>query len=190
MLKAAFRKIYQELRIIKYNLLSDNSNIYGYPIKKQPVLYCGKGKISFDSNVILGYKPSPFYYNGSIYLEARHIKSKISFGKNVFINNNLIIICEGSSIEIGNDILIGTNVEIIDSDFHEIEPAKRNSGYHKCISVKIEDNVFIGSNVRIMKGVTIGQNSIIANGAIVTTSFSKNVIIAGNPAKVVRNINL
>jgi acetyltransferase-like isoleucine patch superfamily enzyme len=190
MINSLFQISYQALRRLKYKLLSNNRHISGSPICNQPVQFCGKGEIQFNGNVLLGYNPSPFYFNGVIYLEARREGSVISFGSDVFVNNNLTIICENSKIEIGNDVLIGTNVEILDSDFHEVHPSRRNDGQHICKPIKIGNNVFIGNNVKILKGVTIGQNSIVANGAIVTKSFPENVIIGGNPAVVIRTIAL
>ncbi len=55
-------------------------------------------------------------------------------------------------------------------------------------SIHIQQNVFLGSNVTILKGVTIGRNSIIGNGSVVTKSIPDNVIAAGNPAKVIRTL--
>jgi len=188
MVSKIFRRTFKYISCLKYNCLSTNGNIYGSPKKLQPVLFEGKGKIEFGNLVTLGYYPSPFYYNGYIHLEARRETAIIKFGSRIFANNNLTIICEGSTIEIGDDVLIGTNVEIIDSDFHEVHPDRRNSGNHKCKPVKIERNVFIGSNVKIQKGVTVGENSIIANGSIVTSSMPNNAVIAGNPAIVVRTL--
>jgi acetyltransferase-like isoleucine patch superfamily enzyme len=177
------------LRVVFYKFLSDRKIvIIGKPLFKQPVLFQGKGTIKFGSNVELGFSPSPNYYNAYIHLEARHATSYIELGDNVLVNNNLKVIAEKSSIFIGNNCLIGINVEIIDSDFHSISPELRRSGSHSCKPVRIQENVFIGNNVIIMKGVFVGQNSIIANGSVVTKSIPENVIAAGNPAKVIRNI--
>ena len=85
-------------------------------------------------------------------------------------------------------MFVGTNVEIIDSDFHNLDPNLRNSGNHKCKPVKIGRNVFVGSNVKILKGVTIGENSVIANGSVVVKDIPANVIVAGNPASVIKEI--
>ena len=181
---------YQVLRIKIFRFLSSRSiKVEGTPRVKQPLELEGNGIITFGSNVQLGYFPSPFFYDGSIYLEVRSSSAKIEFGDNIFCNNNLKIICDKSFIKIGSCVLIGTNVEIYDSDFHEVNPFTRNSGNHKCMPVIINDNVFVGSNVRIFKGVEIGENAVIANSAIVTKSFPANVVIGGNPAKIISNIS-
>ncbi len=181
-------KYYQRIRIRIYKSLSEKVDIEGRPQVNQPVLMIGQGKIRFGQKVTLGHFPSPFFYNGVIHLEARQKKAKIVFGNNIYSNNNLSIICEGSLIEIGDDVLIGTNVEIIDSDFHNLDPNLRNSGDHKCRPVIIGRNVFVGSNVKILKGVTIGENSVIASSSVVVKDIPANVIVAGNPASVIKEI--
>src|SRR6478752_6529925 len=121
-------KIFQLPRIWKYKLLSSNKKITGRPILNQPALLIGSGRLIFGERVKLGYYPSPFFFNGYIHLEARSESSYISIGNNVFINNNFFAISDKEGIEIGENTLIGTNCEIIDSDFHDLSPDKRNSG--------------------------------------------------------------
>jgi acetyltransferase-like isoleucine patch superfamily enzyme len=109
--------------------------------------------------------------------------------------------CE-DQIEIGSHCLVSWNVGIADSDFHPIEPAQRLIDARalapylkdrpprptlKTAPVKIGDNVWIGMNAVILKGVTIGENSVVAAGAVVTKSVEPNTVVAGNPATVVRN---
>ena len=143
----------------------------------------------FGKNVNLGVKPSPFLYNGYGHIEARKENSEISIGDNVWINNNFVIISEGEGIEIRENTLIGANVEIIDSDFHDLHPHKRMGGNPKTAKVVIEENVFIGNNVKILKGVTIGKNSVIANSSVVVKSIPSNVIAGGYPCKVIKKID-
>lgn len=164
------------------------SNIIGTPNINQATIFEGQGKIYFEGNVNLGYYPSPKFYEGSIYLEARSLSAVIKIGANTFINNNCVIVADKSSIIIGRDALIGTNVEIMDSDFHSIENGDRKSANYNCKGILIGNNVFIGNNVKILKGVEIGNNCVIGNGSVVTKSFPENVIIAGVPAKIIRSI--
>jgi acetyltransferase-like isoleucine patch superfamily enzyme len=78
-------------------------------------------------------------------------------------------------------------VIILDSDFHGLGAQDRNnSAAVRRSGVFIGDNVFIGANVVILKGVEIGQNAVVAAGSIVTKAIPANVIAAGNPAHVVR----
>lgn len=176
-----------KLRIWKYKLLSNCANISGHPNRYHPLLLCGKGKIVFGSNVQIGVVNSPNFYSHYTYLEARNSDSEISIGNDVSINNSFSAVAF-STIHIGNNVLIGVNCSIIDTDGHDLNPELRTTGLPKIASVSIEDNVFLGSNVTVLKGVTIGKNSVIANGAVVTQSIPENSIAAGNPAKVIQTL--
>lgn len=103
-------------------------------------------------------------------------------------------ICAAASIRIGEGCLIGANVTLADTDFHAIKPANRrynkNSEEINAAPIVIEDNVFIGANAIVLKGVTIGKNSVIGAGAIVTRDIPANAIAAGNPAKVIHYIGM
>lgn len=190
---ATFNKIitrlYLKFRIFKFSLLSNCSKVFGKPNRTTPLLTIGLGEIHFGSNVNLGVYGSPRFFNSYIYIEARNIASKISFGSNVFINNDCCFISEGAGIIVGNDVLIGHNFCVYDSDFHELDPRRRISGKHKTKRVFIHDNVFIGSNVTVLKGVEIGRNSVIASGSVVTKSIDANVVAGGNPCKVLKRLD-
>lgn len=181
-------KKYQPFKIKLYKAFSTN-NVIGKPKLVSPTLFIGKGTITIKDTVEVGYFPSPFYYNSVNHIEARFKEASIEIKDNVRINNSFTIIAEKGAITIGEKCLIGTEVFIVNSDFHELHPEKRNSGNHKSKNVVIGNNVFIGSRVTILKGVTVGDNSVIASGAVVTKSFPENSIIAGNPAAVVKQIN-
>ena len=187
-LKKTFFLIFQYPRYLKYNLLSNCRKVIGKPRLYQPLQIIGKGKVVFHKNVRIGVDPSPFLYNGYAYIDSRKANSIIEFGENCVINNNFIAVAEGAGIEIGANTLIGLSCEIVDSDFHDSQPDKRNSGLVNTAKVKIGENVFIGSNVKILKGVEIGNNSVIANGSVVTKSIPDNVIAAGIPARVIRSL--
>lgn len=102
-------------------------------------------------------------------------------------------ICAASSIRIGAGCLIGANVTLADTDFHALNPANRrynnNPDEIAVAPILIEDNVFIGADVFILKGVTIGKNSVIGAGSVVTRDVPENSIAAGNPARVVKRID-
>ena len=114
--------------------------------------------------------------------------------------NGAIVMAE-ELVEIGSHCLISWGVGIADSDFHPLEPAQRLIDSQalapffkdrplrpklKTAPVKIGDNVWIGMNAVILKGVTIGENSVVAAGAVVTKSIPANAIAAGNPAVTVK----
>lgn len=181
-------RLVQIFRIVFYRLLS--SNIFlGKPKLWQPLHCMGLGKVLFADDVNIGVFPSPFYFSTYAYLEARKSSARISIGEGTWINNNFCAIAEHSSIEIGAQCLIGLNVEIYDSNFHGISKTQRNISLFEWSSpVKIGNNVFIGSNVKILKGVNIGDGSVIACSSIVIKDIPAGVIAAGNPAKVVKKI--
>jgi maltose O-acetyltransferase len=79
-------------------------------------------------------------------------------------------------------------VQILDSDFHDLHPDRRRGGRPAMAPVHLEENVFIGDGTKILKGVTIGRDSVIGAGSVVTRSIPAGVIAAGNPARVVRDL--
>jgi len=161
----------------------------GNPILHQLALFIGKGKIEFGDKVHIGYFPSPYFYSTYAHLEARNQSAKIFIGDNTFISNNACIISDKTEIFIGTDCRIGANFCCFDSDFHGILPEHRdNPQFVQAAPVKIGNHVFIGQNVTILKGVSIGDNVVIGSGAVVTKSFPDNVILGGNPAKVIKEI--
>ena len=101
-------------------------------------------------------------------------------------------ITSASTVCIGSNVLLGSGVRIFDTDFHPISANDRKKGILDCIKtapVKIEDNVFIGTDTIILKGVTIGPNSVIGAGSIVTKDIPKNVVAYGQPCTIKREIN-
>ena len=116
---------------------------------------------------------------------------------------NGAMIMANDRIEIGKHCLISWNVGIADSDFHPLDAAQRRidtmalAPFYKdrpprpeitAKPVFIKDNVWIGFNAVILKGVTIGENSVIAAGAVVTKDVPANVVFAGNPGVIVKHL--
>lgn len=108
----------------------------------------------------------------------------ISFGKDIFINQNVMFVDLGG-IVIEDHVLIGPMTRIISVN-HLKEPKKRRG--LSVASVKIEENAWIGANVTILPGVTVGKNAIVAADSTVTKDVPSNVIVAGSPAKVIKEI--
>lgn len=100
-------------------------------------------------------------------------------------------ICSANSIKIGDNVSVGANTTIVDTDFHPIDPIKRKIDPQGAQTkpILIEDDVFIGMNCLILKGVSIGKGSVIGAGSVVTKSVPSGVIAAGNPARIIRSIN-
>jgi acetyltransferase-like isoleucine patch superfamily enzyme len=88
------------------------------------------------------------------------------------------------SIQIGNRVLCGANTTITDSDWHHIDPTRRRDTTGiPAVPVVIEDNVWLGMNVTVLKGVRIGRDTVVAAGSIVTSDLPAGVIAAGSPAR-------
>lgn len=108
----------------------------------------------------------------------------ISIGNNTYIAGDSKIYAN-KSINIGNDCALSWGLTIIDSDFHSIiyNTVKNNV---VCEPINIGNHVWVGCNVTILKGVNIGDNSIIAAGSIVNKDVPKNCLVAGNPARIIK----
>lgn len=130
---------------------------------------------------------APRFGNGAVLIQARKKDALIQVGRGTIINNNSSI-CANQSIEIGQKCLIGDMVGIYDSDFHEIDPNRRWESEGETAAVRVGNNVWLGSRVMILKGVEIGDDSVIAAGSIVTRNVPSGVLAAGAPARVIRQI--
>lgn len=110
----------------------------------------------------------------------------ISIGVNFYSDVNLTIL-DKASVQIGDNVIIGPNVNIYTSShpFHEVE---RMRGLEYARPIVIYDNVWIGGNVTILPGVKINQGAIIGAGSVVTDDIPPYVIAAGNPCRVIRSI--
>jgi maltose O-acetyltransferase len=150
-------------------------------LRKQELLTDLLGSTGRNVNI-----DTPFYCD-----YGRHI----SIGNNVIININCTFV-DCNRIEIGNNVMIASNVQIYTAT-HRVETYERlvedwketdEVPYFRtyALPVKIEDNVWIGGGVIILPGVTIGKNSVIGAGSVVTRSIPENSVAFGNPCKVIR----
>lgn len=110
----------------------------------------------------------------------------IEVGRNLFINYNCTIL-DVAKVNIGDNVLIAPNVSIYTAG-HPLHADTRKTGYEYGIPVTIGDNVWIGGNSIIMPGVTVGCNSVIGAGSVVTKDVPDWTVVAGNPARVIRKI--
>lgn len=111
----------------------------------------------------------------------------VHFGKNVYANFNLTLV-DDTHIYVGDYTMIGPNVTLATAG-HPILPELREQGYQYNAPVSIGRNCWIGANVVIVPGVTIGNNVVIGAGSVVTKDLPDNVVAVGNPCKVLRTIN-
>jgi acetyltransferase-like isoleucine patch superfamily enzyme len=179
----------QQPRILKYRVLSTCRRVHGpAPRIIQPVLFVGPGEVLLGEDVQFGWRRSPLFYTGYCHIEAALPEATIELGDRLELNNNTFIKSEGAGVRIGADGLFGAEVQVFDSDFHELHPARRRDGRPRLAPVDIGPNVFVGMGVKILKGVEIGADAVIGAGAIVTTSIPAGVVAGGNPARVIREL--
>jgi len=157
-------------------------------VSYQRVKVTGKGVVRIGKGCSFGYPLGGYLYKGQIELQPRYQEARIEIGDRVETNNNIFICCK-KGISIGDDCLIGHNVEFMDFDGHPIEPSQRRNGDGLVEPILIGKNVWFGNNVMVLRGTQIGDNSIVAAGAVVKGKFGSNVIIGGVPAKVIRTID-
>jgi len=163
-----------------------NWKIFGVPIiqkHRQSTMRFGNGfslRSSAGSN--------PLGINHPVILWTCEAKSILEIGENFGMTGGSI--CAADHITIGNEVNVGANSIIVDTDFHPLDSQGRRLHPQdgKTAPIVIEDDVFIGMNCLILKGVTIGKGSVIGAGSVVTKNIPPGVIAAGNPARVIRNL--
>lgn len=110
----------------------------------------------------------------------------IEIGENFYSNHNLVIL-DCAKIEFGDNVFIGPNCGFYTAE-HPLDVQKRSSGLEDARPIKIGNNVWFGGNVTVLGGVTIGNNVVIGAGSVVTKSISDNVVVVGNPCRVIKEL--
>lgn len=110
----------------------------------------------------------------------------VHFGKGVYANFNLTLV-DDTHIYVGDHVMFGPNVTI-SAGTHPVDPELREKGIQYNMPVRIGKNVWIGSGAQILPGVTIGENSVIGAGSVVTKDIPANVVAIGNPCRPMREI--
>lgn len=175
------------LRLFTRNLKLGKSVIIYY---KSRIYNFSKGEILVGSNSRIGsssiqnHVGMPFYTR----LINDGIKSTIVIGEGCRINGAYIHAKE--RITIGDRCVIASGVNIIDSNGHEVYSLDRTSGTDEPSPIIIGNNVWIGVNATILKGTNIDDNCVVSAGSVVKGVFPSNSIIQGNPAKVVKTIEI
>ncbi len=182
-LKTNFYKLILKVNRVRYG---KNLSIIGIPVifkQEKAQLQIGDNctiKSGFLSNLVGLYQRT--------IIVARET-GKIIIGNNVGMSGATIYARD--KITIGDYTNIGGNVKILDNDFHPLDPEARKIDDKALIKKKeivIGSNVFIGVNSIILKGTKLGDNCVVGAGSVVSGVFPANVIVAGNPAKVIRNL--
>ena len=159
----------------------------------KPIVSMAKGsRICLGDRVVLcsDSRFTALGVNHPVLLRTLRPGAAIIIGKNTGISGGAI--CAAMSIEFGDECLLGANVTIADTDFHAIKPTERrfnnNSMEIGAAPIKIEDNVFIGTQSIVLKGVRIGADSVIGAGSVVVKNIPDGVIAVGNPARIIRSL--
>ena len=124
------------------------------------------------------YIELPFHAN----FGGRHVH----FGSDIYLNSNCTFVDDGH-IYVGDKTMFGPNVMVLTAS-HPLDPKLRELGLQYNKDVHIGNNVWIGAGAIILPGITIGDNSIVGAGAVVTKDVPSNVVVVGNPAKIIKNI--
>ncbi len=157
-------------------------------------------------SVIFSFKGSSIVFGKGITINSNFLSNLVGlyqrtiiiarYGGKIFIGDDCGIsgstIYSMKNITIGNNVLIGSNCKIIDNDFHSLNAENRLNQEVCDIKKKpiiIGEGCFIGSNSIILKGTELGKNCVVGAGSVVSGKFPDNVIIAGNPAKIIKGNN-
>lgn len=181
---------YQEMLLgnlyLAGNILPENKSIHGKkiiqkinntPIEEKETIVALERQVFGETGDNL-YVTPPFQVD-----YGRHVE----IGNNFYANMDCIFL-DVNKIKIGNNVMVGPRVSFYTAG-HPIDPQIRIEELEFGLPITVEDNVWIGGSATILPGVTIGKNSIIAAGAVVTKDVAANTIVGGNPAQLIRAIN-
>ncbi|MBL8154287.1 MAG: acyltransferase [Anaerolineae bacterium] len=161
--------------------------LYGLPIlqkHRRSTLTLGDGlelRSTARSNPLGPHRP--------VILSTRRPGAVLQIGRQFGMTGGSIVVEE--RVTIGDRVTVGANTIIADTDFHPLDPTvrQRDPLDGATAAIIVEDDVFIGMQCLILKGVTIGRGSVIGAGSVVTGSLPAGVIAAGNPARVIRPVD-
>lgn len=157
-------------------------------LASESVLYKSLIKVNGRNNKVIVHKGA--YLSGvELYIEDNGCT--IEIGSRTFIGNNTHLACteDGSMIKVGDHCMLSSCVQIRTGDSHSILDMDGNR-INPAASVYIGDHCWLGQGCKVMKGVNLGNDSVVSTGAIVTKSFGNNVLVGGLPAKILKeNIN-
>ena len=111
----------------------------------------------------------------------------IRIGDRCFVNSNCTML-DGASISIGDECLLAAGVQLITAT-HPIDPAARRAAWERALPITLADGVWLGAAVLVCPGVTIGENTVVGAGSVVTRDLPGGVIAYGNPARIAREID-
>lgn len=110
----------------------------------------------------------------------------VSFGARTFANYGLVLL-DPAPIVIGSDVQIATNVQLITAT-HPLDPDQRRAGWELAAPVTVHDGAWLGAGAMVLPGRTVGAEAVVGAGAVVTRDVPSRVVVAGNPARVIRRL--
>lgn len=152
---------------------------------------CRHPAIAFGENIVINSSVHANPSGGAYTIFTVYDSGKLVIGNNTGISNSVIVCRE--SVSIGNNVNIGVNNVIYDTDMHPVEYGKRKDNfneYAKKAPVVIDDGAWICGHCIILKGVHIGKRSVVAAGSVVTCDIPDDELWGGNPAKFIKKINV
>jgi acetyltransferase-like isoleucine patch superfamily enzyme len=174
---------------LKVNSVSVGKGLRSHGVPVIDVSLDGEFKIGDYFKMNNGNKFNRIGRQQPCYFTVSH-RARLTIGNNVGISCTAIVCLK--QITIGDNVKIGGNVVIYDTDFHSLDKLQRrmyneDEQYINTAAVTIENDVFIGAHSIILKGVTIGEGAVVGAGSVVTKSIPANEIWGGNPAKFIRS---
>ncbi|MFQ3198000.1 MAG: maltose O-acetyltransferase [Paraglaciecola sp.] len=131
---------------------------------------------------LLGHSPNP-WVEPAFYCDYGY---NISTGKNFYANHNVVIL-DAAPVTFGDDVMLAPGV-LISTASHPLDATKRKKGLELALPISIGSNVWIGMGAKILDGVSIGDNAVVAAGAVVNKNVGANTVVAGIPATVIRKL--
>jgi len=197
-----YKRIVQRLPLTNVKKLIDYSYLRYYGVTVNygkvelfgwPIIQKAQGSsIILEDGIILisSHKFNPAGMGHKVILATLSSDASITIGKNSGLSGSSI--CSLESIIIGEHCNLGVASKIYDTDFHPVDPIERKEQKKmsdaKSSPVVLESNVWLGANSTILKGVTLKENTVVAVGAVVTKTFGDNLVLAGIPAKVIKQL--
>jgi len=170
-LKGLWYRVWSRLRGIRFQA-GRNLRVDGRLILRGP------GVVILGDNVRIGMTVTPWTYTRD---------AVISIGHGSFVNGTSFACCR--EIRIGDRAILGRS-SIMDTDFHSVQPDRHSpEAPIRVAPVILDDNVWVAAQAGILPGTRIGQNSVVGFGAVCAGVFPANVVIAGNPARVVKSLS-
>lgn len=133
---------------------------------------------------IIGKTKTNFWIEPSFYCDYGY---NIELGENFYSNHNLIIL-DAAKVVFGDNVFLGPNCSFYTPQ-HPLDAETRNKGLEYAFPITVGNNVWFGGDVKVMPGVTVGDNTVIGAGSVITKNIPSGVIAAGNPCRVIREIS-